>query len=264
LHLVDILFSRIKLLCCLESGDCIINFVYSDEKASSNIAAHLKGILSLEKNDRGFSGLECFEDREHMFRMLKVDCRIINADFIDNLVEGLTVFLSRHSSSKQVPAFTVHPVGNWSDDCSLGGAPKSLGVASPVNMLRVLKSIEGVNSTEIELTYEATHHGPLLNRPSFFVELGGNDEVIGNYEYAGLIAKGIAEAIGSEPLYDKIAVGIGCMHYPEKFTRLALGGKYAFSHMMSKHYVKEVGMIESAFSRSDIAAEIAVIEWALL
>jgi D-aminoacyl-tRNA deacylase len=251
----------IKLLCCFEFVDEMINFVYSEERASSNIASHLKQILELEKSTGSLAGVECFEDQEHRFRMLKVDCRIIDADFIDGMVEGLTIFLSRHSSTKQIPAFTVHSEGNWTDDCNLGGMPKSLSVASPANMLKLLKCIKKLNNTGIELTYEATHHGPLMNQPSFFVELGGNDEAIGNYGYAELIARAVADAVNSEVHYDKVALGIGSLHYPEKFTRLALEGKYAFSHIMSKHYVKEIDMLGDAFKRSDILPDVALIEW---
>ncbi|MGI0134033.1 MAG: D-aminoacyl-tRNA deacylase, partial [Candidatus Micrarchaeaceae archaeon] len=57
------------------------------------------------------------------------------------------------------------------------------------------------------------------------------------------------------------AVGIGGTHYPEKFTGLALKGAYAFSHIMSRHYVENVDMIGDAVERSDKRAEIAIIEW---
>jgi D-aminoacyl-tRNA deacylase len=138
-----------------------------------------------------------------------------------------------------------------------------LSVSSPVSMLKTLKSIKKLNNTELQVTYEATHHGPLMNNPSFFVELGGNEETIGNAKHARLLAQAIIDSIGAgaDGGYDKVAVGFGGMHYPSKFTSLALSGKYAFSHIMSKHYIGNADMIEQAFKRSDIPADVALIEW---
>ena len=156
--------------------------------------------------------------------MLEVEGRIINAESLTDFVDAPILFLSRHSSSAGVSAFTVHPEGNWSAEATLGGRPKMLSVASPVGMLKALNSIKRLNDTELEVTYEATHHGPLTNSPSFFVELGGNEETIANTAYAKLLASAIAGSIetdsGAE--YEKVAVGFRGMHYPKSSRRLRL------------------------------------------
>lgn len=238
----------------------MICFAYSSEIASSNIAAALRGLLELEKKD-DFHGMRCFGNDD--VKMVEVGCHIINAEFLSDLVDAPIIFLSRHSSSMGISAFTVHPEGNWSEESGLGGKPKMLSVASPIGMLKALKSIKGINDTGLEVTYEVTHHGPLVNSPSFFVELGGNEQTIGNAAHAKLLANAIGRSIENraEVEYDKIAVGFGGMHYPKKFTSLALDGKYAFSHMMSKYHISNIDMIGQAFARSDPPAEIAVIEW---
>jgi D-aminoacyl-tRNA deacylase len=238
----------------------MIYFAYSAETASANIALALREILGLEEIET-FHGLACFGRDE--IRMFDVGCHIINAEFLSDFIDAPIIFLSRHSSSLGVSAFTVHPEGNWSVEASFGGKPKMLSVASPVGMLRTLKSIKSLNDTELNVTYEVTHHGPLTNSPSFFVELGGNEETIGSASHAKLLASAIARSIetDADAEYDKVAVGFGGMHYPKKFTLLAMDGKYAFSHMMPKHHIGKIDMIVQAFARSDLPAEIAVIEW---
>jgi len=236
----------------------MVYFVYSAETASSNIATELKVLLQLEKSE-DFNGLQHFSnDKIHM---IGIEGRVIDADFLDKILDSTVIFLSRHSSNKGISAFTVHAEGNWSNDATLGGKPKELSVSSPSNMLNFLSAIKNMNTTDIGVTYEATHHGPLLNHPSFFVELGGNEDVIASKEHALFIAKATVKALDTDAAYDKIAVGIGGMHYPEKFTRLALEGKYAFAHIMSKYHVDCVDMIGNAFERSDRKPEIALIEW---
>ena len=236
----------------------MVYFIYSDETASSNIAAFLRDRLALqeiESNDRfrrfGTAGVE----------MIGVKGRLVDADFVDEIIEGTAIFLSRHSSSRGISAFTVHAEGNWSDDVSLGGRPKKLSVASPISMLNFLNSMNSLNDTGIELVYEATHHGPFLEHPSMFVELGGNEEMIASKTRAEQLAQAVALSLESSSSYDKVAVGFGGLHYSAKFTRLALQGKYAFAHIMPKYQIGNTDMIEAAFARSDLKPEIAIIEW---
>jgi D-aminoacyl-tRNA deacylase len=197
-------------------------------------------------------------------KMLEIDTAMVNAGFLDDLVDtDLIVFLSKHRSEKGVASFTVHAEGNWSGKADLGGTPRQLSYAAPVQMLAVLKVMHRLNAGGIEVTYEATHHGPLLVAPSMFVEIGGNDNIIASREHAKTLAESVKEALldWHEPDFGAVAVGIGGMHYPGKFTRLALEGKYAFAHILPKYYVNELDMLGQAFERSSVKPEKAVIEW---
>ncbi len=236
----------------------MLNFVHSDETASSNIADALSRILEFG-DYKEIGGLRCRE--RDGARLISITGRLIEADFLNEVRDGPIVFLSRHSSSKGVPSFTVHAEGNWSEDSHLGGRPKELGVSSPSGMLNALAAIGRINPTGMQVTYEATHHGPLLNVPSYFVELGGDEATISNARHAELLANAIADSMEHHAEYEKVAIGIGGTHYPEKFTRLGLEGRYAFGHMMSRHYAGCADMIEKAAMRSDSKTEIAVIEW---
>ncbi len=127
-------------------------------------------------------------------------------------------------------------------------------------MLSVL--IELSRNKKIRVSYEATHHGPLINVPSLFAELGGNEETEANREYTDTLGRAVMDSTyNSGVIYDKVAIGIGSTHYPEKFTKLALEGAYAFSHILPKYHIKETDMIEQAINKSKPKADIAVIEW---
>lgn len=180
---------------------------------------------------------------------------------LDRLVEtDLFIFLSRHRSSKGVASFTVHPLGNWSEKSEFGGSPMRLSVAAPWQMRDMLKHIKQANDTQTNVTYEATHHGPLLDVPSFFVEVGGSEQ-IGDHEY-DILARAVKEhLLGNIGKDGKVAIGIGGTHYPDKFTRLALAGDYAFSHIMARHSCMYANMLEQGIKRSEPQAEFAVIDW---
>ena len=169
-----------------------------------------------------------------------------------------------HSSSKGITSLTAHSEGNWSADAKLGGKPKQLAFASPMYMLAVIESMGRNNQTHLPVIYEATHHGPMLKTPSFFVEVGSDNKAAESDEYSAIVAKSVIDTLsGGDPADGKkeCVIGIGGMHYAEKFTRIALEKGYAFSHIMSKYYVNEIDMLEQAVERSSVKADKAVIEW---
>jgi D-aminoacyl-tRNA deacylase len=156
----------------------------------------------------------------------------------------------------------VHAEGNWSDKNELGGEPKQLSVAAPKAMLSVLIELSKQEPKDIGITYEATHHGPLLKTPSLFVELGGDEATIEDTGMAKILAAAVANSIQKDDYdYKKVALGIGGTHYPRKFTQSAIGGEYAFAHIMSKYYVHEIDMLDQAVERSNPRPEVAAIEW---
>jgi D-aminoacyl-tRNA deacylase len=237
------------------------------DSGSVNITSSLKQIVDFERNPREErAGLQLFESGEGLV-LIETDVLHLYAEFLDeyckNIGVDLIVFLSEHASEKGVASFTVHPEGNWSEEARFGGRPKQLSFASPVYMLKVLAALKARNDTALSVTYEATHHGPLLRTPSFFVEIGGDEATIVNRRYGRIVAESVMEALGSgyEVQYGKVALGIGSSHYPEKFSALALEGVYAFAHIMPKYYVSEVDMLQQAIKRSVPEVEVAAIEW---
>ncbi|MDE1868593.1 MAG: D-aminoacyl-tRNA deacylase [Candidatus Micrarchaeota archaeon] len=231
----------------------------ADDEPSLNIAACLKEAMGFCE-DGELEGHRCFSSGKT--RMIELAGHLFDAEYLNELLDtDLIIFLSRHASEKGTASFTTHSLGNWSGEAKFGGRAKCLSVSSPETMANVLRALERSNTTEIPVTYEATHHGPLLDTPSLFVELGGNGSVLSDRKLAGIVAKSVSDALAAKAEYSKIAIGIGGTHYPDKFTKLALEGRYAFSHIMSRHYVENVDMIEDAVERSDKRAEIAVIEW---
>jgi D-aminoacyl-tRNA deacylase len=235
---------------------CLIYSV--DQVTSTNIADALKRIMGFEEADP-VEGMKSFRSGGTL--MIEARGSIVETGFVDRCAsKDVAVLLSMHSSARGVEVFTVHPEGNWGDDANLGGKPKMLSTASPANMLSMLKAISK-KSGGLQATYEATHHGPLLDTPSFFVEVGGSERAVNSKELAGVLAGAIADFLGGgKAEYGKVAIGIGGTHYPGKFTRLALEGRYAFAHMMPKYSIHG-DMLRQAIERSDVQVEKAVIEW---
>ena len=227
---------------------------------SANIGHSLSGMIDFDDSYES-NGMRIFKSGE--VSMVELEKRTIYADELQGMLDAkFVIFAEQHSSSKQIASLTTHAEGNWSIEAPLGGKPKHLGVAAPLQMLSALNTLNKYKTESVAVTYEATHHGPLLDTPSLFVEAGGNEDALKSKTLADYAARAIYGVVYSKDIeYGKIAIGIGGTHYSSRFTSLALQGRYAFSHIMSRHYVSESDMIPSAIARSFPKPEVAVIEW---
>lgn len=235
-------------------------FVYSlEDSVSLSIAAAMKESFDF-RDSSPINGLRHFEcGRVHLLELKE---HHLHADYLDKIIEtDLIIVLSRHSSAKGLPAFTVHPMGNWNGEAKLGGKPKQLSTAAPTRMLNALVRMKEKNRTGTPVTYEATHHGPLLMTPSFYAEIGGDEHTKTSKEAALFLAESVFESIDNDAQFKRVALGIGGLHYEDRFAKRAFDGEYAFGHIMSKYYAGNIDMLQQAMERSSPRPEIAVIDW---
>ncbi len=229
------------------------------DTVSASIAAALKESIKFEETDP-IGGMKHYKYEET--DLLELNTIHLNADFLDEYVKSdAIIFLSRHGSIKNLPALTVHPEGNWGNEAKLGGKPNELSVSAPIQMARVINALNKNNKSQVPVTYEATHHGPLLKTPSFYAEIGGTDEIRNSKEFAMLLANSVFGSLDDEVKYDKIAVGIGGLHYADRFAKQTFIGKYIFSHILPRHHMPNINMLSQAIERSVPKAEIGLIDW---
>jgi len=240
----------------------VIGVLYSIlDIASVNMANYLEREHGLEEIDESSA---CAYSKKAC--IVKTSRPLLELDELDRYNFELIYFLSKHSSAKGIAAFTTHPTGNWTNEAKLGGKPYELSYAAPLEMLGILREFKKADNHGLEISYEATHHGPLLKTPSLFVEVGGNEESVSNKEYAKISGEAVYNLIYNDEIeFSKIAIGIGGTHYPTKFSELALNKGYAFAHIMPKHAIEGKGdnvfMLEQAVKRTKDDVEIAVIDW---
>ncbi|MGA3020989.1 MAG: D-aminoacyl-tRNA deacylase [Candidatus Micrarchaeales archaeon] len=244
-----------------------IGIVYSKlDETGTNMTEYLARKNEFEE----IEGNPPLKYRKDNISICEIDVFPFEADFIDSLGFDLVMFLSKHESEVGISLFSTHSLGNWTNEARVGGKPKQLSYAAPIVMLAALTNLNLIEEN-VEKVYEATHHGPLLKTPSFFVELGGNEEMRKSRENAQRVADAAYLALTGtdkkEDGYKKVVIGIGSNHYPKKFSALALEKGYAFSHIMPKYAMKNndgtgnLDMLEQVLERSIPAPESAVIEW---
>ncbi|MGI0139830.1 MAG: D-aminoacyl-tRNA deacylase [Thermoplasmata archaeon] len=149
------------------------------------------------------------------------------------------VFPSIHRSERGIESLTVHPLGNPGPSHEVGGRPRTLNPTDPQRMTDALRRlIEGSSAVGLPATFEATHHGPELGLPSFFVEIGYGDRDEPPIAAVRLLAEILPEL--GQDLRDRTAVGAGGGHYAPHFTELARRRRWSFGHLLSRHALEEI------------------------
>ncbi len=162
------------------------------------------------------------------------------------------VFPSIHRSASGLRCFTVHPLGNLGPTADVGGRPRTVSPCPPRAMAAALRELMRRGSAlGIPATYEATHHGPELGLPAFFVEVAVAEGARPTAEEVEELAGAIV-ALQPEPT-DRVALAVGGGHYAPRFTDLARTRRWAFGHILSKHALEE---IDAATVRAAFAATV--------
>ncbi|HEV2449714.1 MAG TPA: D-aminoacyl-tRNA deacylase [Thermoplasmata archaeon] len=154
--------------------------------------------------------------------------------------EPTVVFPSIHWSEGGPLCFTVHPLGNPTARAEVGGEPQRLTPTDPSVMAAALRGLqEMAGRFSLPATFEATHHGPWLDRPALFVEIGGGpaSERPDPAQIAA-IAQVLRELEPSSG--DRVALGVGGGHYAPHFTELTLARRWAFGHLLSRHVLADL------------------------
>jgi D-tyrosyl-tRNA(Tyr) deacylase len=168
-------------------------------------------------------------------------------------VPEVVVFLSKHRSGSGTPSLTVHPIGNVGP-ADFGGRPGTLVPTAPRIMTEVLRGIRReAAGLPYEVTFEATHHGPFLDAPAFFIEAGSTEREWGDRAAAEALMRALLSATSSS---SPIAVGVGGGHYVPRLTDVALSRDVAFGHLLAGHALPFLtdAMIDQVVARTPDAS----------
>jgi len=240
------------------------------DTASLNIAKHILNHYPFSVTGETFQENPTFsaDINRKKLTLIMLNEEAINAQYLPQSFTHLSliVFISRHSSTSGTPTLSVHTPGNFAA-AELGGLPKQVSISPATAMRNALKALmlfkEGMK-LEYEVSYECTHHGPSLNVPAMFVELGSSPKQWGDSKAAEAVAHAAMSAIGKFGVSEKTAVlGIGGTHYNQRFTRMALDGEAVFGHMIPKYAVPWVDaeMLRQCVEKTVEKVDCAILDW---
>jgi D-aminoacyl-tRNA deacylase len=158
--------------------------------------------------------------------MVTTDTLHLQLDHVDRLVcqeLGITVdeviFLSKHRAASGKPTLTMHPIGNFGR-ADHGGRGRSLVPASPELLSGLLRELSRTGrGLPFQISYEVTHHGPFLEVPTTYVEIGSDESTWGHRGAAEALAEALLNCGSSD---GPTVIGVGGGHYAPRFTEVTL------------------------------------------
>ena len=235
------------------------------DPASANIA---RALITKNGFEQGPGhGIETYsKDNIRLVMLEKLGIYTERSDIPSDV--STAIFVSKHVSSSARPALTVHATGNLTKEAKFGGNPEEVSYVDPSiirSTLRALKAGVSQEGVQIDLTMEATHHGPTnLSMPVCFVEIGSGEEEWTDPVLGEIAANAVMAAATKVEETRPAAVGFGGTHYSAKHTRICMDGDYAIGHLVSSHSfdggVTQL-MINDVFNKTTGSCNTAIVDW---
>jgi len=224
-------------------------------------------IIVSKKDKAGMNVKKQLEKLNSKIPIYEFEKESIYLEHIDEKIkEDFIIFATKHQSVKHNKTLSIHVAGNFKGN-ELGGE-KGKVCTSNASILKnfFLELDKNYKQNEhtaknYSLTLECTHHGPLIEKPSLFIEIGSSEEEWNDEEAAKVIAKTILEAIKINSKHPAI-VGLGGPHYCPNFNKIELNSKYAISHIIPEYLMpitKE--MLEESINKTQEKIEFFVLDW---
>ena len=219
--------------------------------AGKNIVEHLKShflpqipILDLKKET-------IYSERIDKHPFLK------NSDFL--------IFASKHRSKEKRKTLSLHAPGNWRGADFGGKQGKVCPTSSLIlkYLFQQLNKIVKQEKSDFEVTLECTHHGPYLEKPCCFIEIGSQETEWQDKKAAKIIAKTIASLQNyKKPKITKTAIGLGGPHYCPNFNKIQLNSQYAVSHIIPQYSLPLTQpILQEAIEKTQEHVDCILLDW---
>lgn len=236
------------------------------DTAGMNIKDSLLDLFNFKETEEKFDSNPVFELEENdKIKLYATESVQIHAENIDKKINAdLFLFASRHSASSGLKTLSCHPIGNFGK-AEFGGKEGKLCIA-PASFLKnaLIELNKYGNEIQHEVTLEATHHGPFVEKPIMFIELGSDEENWKNKEAANIIAKTIIKILknGENKYYESVFV-IGGSHYNYIANKVMLKTNYAVGHICPKHNLEALNesLIKEAMEKTIPKAKFVLLDW---
>ncbi|MDD4877997.1 MAG: D-aminoacyl-tRNA deacylase [Candidatus Nanoarchaeia archaeon] len=225
------------------------------DEAGKNIRECLLRLFDFkeEENHRALGNILLFETEEETIYCENID-KEINADIL--------IFATKHQSKAGTKSLSVHIPGNFGN-AEMGGKDKTLCIA-PASLLKAMFLELNENGKELEgyeITLETVHHGPLLEKPAMFIEIGSSINEWGIKEAGEIIAKTIMSVLQKPIAECKAVIAIGGPHYPREYNKFLLRTEYAIGQMCPEYQLPN---LDEAMLRQMLEKNVEKIEFVLL
>jgi D-aminoacyl-tRNA deacylase len=207
---------------------------------------------------------------EGSFKFYLVDKEIIHTESLDlNKINeyDFIIFASKHKSEKREKTLSVHAPGNWRS-ADYGGARGKVCKSSAQFLKQAFEKLNTIakeyHLSEYKVTLEATHHGPLIEKPCVFIEIGSTENEWVDRKAGFVVAKTISDLLKEfkpNP-YNENAIAIGGPHYCPSFNKIQMDSNVAISHVIPNYMAPITEeMIKEAVEKTEEEIDFALLDW---
>ena len=188
---------------------------------------------------------------------------IVSENLDKEIAADYFIFISKHQSKAKIPSLTVHSIGNWGI-ADLGGNSNTLVKSSAMFQRDLYRNLHRFCKIDkYDIINEVTHHGPFLEKPAIFIEIGSTNEEWNDKDAGKIIATTIINTVIEEREKVEVAVGLGGLHTCNNFNKLIKNSKIAVAHFCPKHMLQFLNskMIEEAISKTIEPVKFILLDW---
>jgi len=191
--------------------------------------------------------------------LLLIEKLHIYADGIDIIHEKETaetvdevLVLSRHAAKSGLPSLTVHAIGVPGEiphgEEGFAGGIKGVAVPPSPRFSAIYSALREESSKseladEFEVSLETTHHGPVLTKPTLYLEIGSTESEWIRKDAAKVWAAVISRVLGLSDNSPEgewfgegdVMIGLGGGHYAPRHSDIAIRSGLPFGHLLANY-----------------------------
>jgi len=191
--------------------------------------------------------------------LLLIEKLHIYADGIDIIHQKETaetvdevLVLSRHAAKSGLPSLTVHAIGVPGEiphgEEGFAGGIKGIAVPPSPRFSTIYSALREESSRskladEFEVSLETTHHGPVLTKPTLYLEIGSTESEWIRKDAAMLWAAVISRVLGLSDNSPEgewfgegdVMIGLGGGHYAPRHSDIAIRSGLPFGHLLANY-----------------------------
>ncbi|MGB1459309.1 MAG: D-aminoacyl-tRNA deacylase [Candidatus Thalassarchaeaceae archaeon] len=160
--------------------------------------------------------------------------------------------LSRHAAKSGLPSLTVHAIGVPGEiphgEEGFAGGIKGIAVPPSPRFSAIYSALREESSRseladEFEVSLETTHHGPVLTKPTLYLEIGSTESEWIRKDAAMLWAAVISRVLGLSDASPEgewfgegdVMIGLGGGHYAPRHSDIAIRSGLPFGHLLANY-----------------------------
>ena len=218
--------------------------------------------LGFNKTDTKFDNSSIYN--KDNINLYTLDRETIHSENLDKEINAdLFIFATRHRSQSGTKTLCCHFPGNW-DKAEHGGQEKQLNIAPSLLLKKAFLNLKQLTTEDYDVTMEATHHGPLIQKPCMFIEIGSEEQQWQDPNAGKIIAQTILNTLKT-PDFDqhKVAIGLGGNHYCANFNKKIETNDIAMSHVCPKHNLEHLdeSLLKQAIEKTLEKVDFILLDW---